>query len=120
MEESLLLPANPATQAPPLPEESLAASEVRRTDHAAVETLSTGPSRFTESRISTDPSATATSTQPPLFDAVLLRHVMHAPLKSATCLPRRRVAGLRPVLGAMGSYQGIQPACGSVDEAAPI
>jgi hypothetical protein len=60
-------------------------ADVRKTGHAAAETSSTGPSGFFESRISTDPSAAATSTQPPLLDAVLLRHMMQESLRLATC-----------------------------------
>ncbi len=67
----------------------------KKADHAAGERLSTTPSGFVESRISTDPPATATSTQLPLPVFVLMRHSIRGFSKSATCPPPRRVADLR-------------------------
>lgn len=53
----------------------------------AGDSLSTVPSGFTESRISTDPSWTATSTQLPPADFVLLRHSMDGTPRSVTATP---------------------------------
>jgi hypothetical protein len=47
------------------------------------------PSRFAESRTSTDPLVAATSTQFSPPDAVLPRHPLHSPSKSATRPPPR-------------------------------
>ncbi len=59
----------------------------KKEDHTAGESLSTTPFRFFESRTSNDPSATATSRQPPLLDAVLFRHLMDGSSKSITRTP---------------------------------
>jgi len=55
-----------------------------KADHAAGGNLSTAPSRFAESRTSTDRSATATSAQSVLSDELLFRHALCGSPKPAT------------------------------------
>jgi hypothetical protein len=65
---------------------------ITKADHAAAGHRSSAPSRFAESRTSTVPPTAATSTQPPLLDAVLLRHTMEGSSNSATRPPTRTTA----------------------------
>src|ERR1700730_15626282 len=65
-------------------------ARARRADHAEGGSLSTTPFGLKESRISTDPSTTATSTQPPLLDAVLLRHAIDVSSNPVTRTPSSR------------------------------
>jgi len=68
---------------------------VRKADHAVGGSVIT-TCGFTESRTSTDLSRTATCTQLPVLDAVLLRHAIHGSSNSVTRPPCRRVAGPPP------------------------
>jgi hypothetical protein len=83
----------------------VAVIQARKADHAAGDSLSISPFGFAESRISTDPSTTATSTQPLVSDAPLFRHEMHGSLKSATRSPSRRVAGPPSALAAVDRHE---------------
>lgn len=63
---------------------SLLRARVRKADHTAGESRSIRPSGFPESRTSTEPSTTATSTQPSVSDALLFRQTMNGFSKLAT------------------------------------
>jgi hypothetical protein len=56
----------------------------RKENHAADVTLSTAPSWLLESRMSTEPSAIATSAQSLAWDALLFRHPRRDSSTSAT------------------------------------
>ena len=83
----------------------VAVIQARKADHAAGDSLSISPFGFAESRISTDPSTNATSTQPLVSDAPLFRHEMHGSLKSATRSPSRRAAGPPSALAAVDRHE---------------
>jgi hypothetical protein len=68
-------------------------ARLRKADQAEGGSLSKAWPGFTESRISTHRSTTATSTQAEVSHTVLLRQVMHGSLKSATRSPSPRRGG---------------------------